>query len=269
MHEADEEAQQSTNELATPLDLLLSDATNSPLRRFLPGMSGVRFTAKLARHPVRVAGRTIGLAAELAKIGVGRSEIEAGEKDRRFAEEGWAKNPMLRRTLQTYLACGEAARGLVADADLGWGDGQRMGFIIDNLVEASAPSNNPFLNPRVLKRVVDTGGGNLVEGGRRFVRDFASCPAGALDGGAGCLRGRRRHRRDRGIGGAAHRRLRADPVHAADPQGPRGPAPDRAADHQQVLRDRPGRAAQPRRAPGRGRPAGLLHLLAQPRRAAR
>jgi class II poly(R)-hydroxyalkanoic acid synthase len=51
-----------------------------------------------------------------------------------------------------------------------------MGFIMDNLVEASAPSNNPFLNPKVLKRVIDTGGGNLVEGGRRFVRDFASAP---------------------------------------------------------------------------------------------
>jgi polyhydroxyalkanoate synthase len=176
MHEVDEDARETSNELATPLDLLLSDATSSPLRRFVPGMSGVRFTANLARHPVRVAGRTIGLAAELAKIGVGRSEIEAAEKDRRFAEEGWAKNPLLRRTLQTYLACGEAARGLVADADLGWGDGQRMGFIVDNLVEASSPSNNPFLNPKVLKRVVDTGGGNLVEGGRRFVRDFASAP---------------------------------------------------------------------------------------------
>jgi polyhydroxyalkanoate synthase len=176
IHEVDEDARETSNELATPLDLLLSDATSSPLRRFVPGMSGVRFTANLARHPMRVAGRTIGLAAELAKIGVGRSEIEAAEKDRRFAEEGWAKNPLLRRTLQTYLACGEAARGLVADADLGWGDGQRMGFIVDNLVEASSPSNNPFLNPKVLKRVVDTGGGNLVEGGRRFVRDFASAP---------------------------------------------------------------------------------------------
>ena len=51
-----------------------------------------------------------------------------------------------------------------------------MGFIVDNLVEASAPSNNPFLNPKVIKRVVDTGGGNLVEGGRRFVRDFATAP---------------------------------------------------------------------------------------------
>ena len=50
---------------------------------------------------------------------------------------------------------------------------------------------------------------------------------------------------------AAHRRLRADPVHPADPQGARGAAADRAADDQQVLRHRPRRAAQPRRAPRR------------------
>ena len=165
-----------STDVAAPLDLLLSDATSSPIRRFLPGMSGVRFTTNLARHPVKVAGRTLGLAAELAKIGVGRSEIEAHEKDRRFGEEAWAKNPLFKRTLQSYLATGSAMRGLVEDAELGWGDEQRMGFIIDNLVEASSPSNNPFLNPKVLKRIIDTGGGNLVNGGRRFVRDFATAP---------------------------------------------------------------------------------------------
>ena len=146
----------------TPLDLLLGDAARSPLRRFLPGMSGVRFTT--------------GLATELTRVGVGRSQLAPDEKDRRWSEEAWARNPAFRRTLQSYLAIGAAARGLVDDADLGWGDDQRMGFIIDNLVEASAPSNNPFLNPKVIKRVVDTGGGNLVEGGRRFVRDFATAP---------------------------------------------------------------------------------------------
>jgi class II poly(R)-hydroxyalkanoic acid synthase len=175
IHEADETAE-DRNDVAAPLDLLLADATSSPLRRFLPGMSGIRFTAALAKRPKRVAGRALGLTGELAKIAAGRSELEPHEKDRRFAEEGWAKNPALKRTLQSYLALGEAARGLVADAELEWGDAQRMGFIMDNLVEASAPSNNPFLNPKVLKRVIDTGGGNLVEGGRRFVRDFASAP---------------------------------------------------------------------------------------------
>ena len=173
MREVDED---ESTDAAAPLDLLLSEATSSPIRRFLPGMSGVRFTANLAKRPQRVAGRTLGLAAELAKIGVGRSEIEAHEKDRRFAEEAWAKNPLFKRTLQSYLATGAAMRGLVEDAELGWGDEQRMGFIIDNLVEASSPSNNPFLNPKVLKRMIDTGGGNLVNGGRRFVRDFATAP---------------------------------------------------------------------------------------------
>ncbi len=163
-------------EVSTPLDLLLADATTSPVRRFLPGMSGVRFTAGLARRPGRVVRRGAGLAAELAKVGLGRSSVAPHEKDRRFAEEGWAKNPLLKRTLQGYLAVGDAARGLVDDAELGWGDEQRMRFIVDNLVEASAPSNNPALNPKVLKRVIDTGGGNLFAGGRRFVRDFATAP---------------------------------------------------------------------------------------------
>lgn len=161
---------------AAPLDLVLGDATTSPLRRFLPGMSGVRFSAHLARHPVRVTARGGRLAAELARIGVGRSHLAADEKDRRFAEEGWTRNVALRRTLQTYLALAEWARGLVDDAELGWTDEQRIRFIVDNLVEAGAPSNHPFLNPKVLKRIIDTGGGNLLEGSRRFVRDFAVAP---------------------------------------------------------------------------------------------
>ena len=163
-------------EETTPLDLLLGDAARSPVRRFLPGMSGVRFTANLAKRPGRVAGRTRALAAELAKVGVGRSELAPHEKDRRFSEEGWSRNPFLKRTLQGYLAIGETARGLVKDAELDWGDDQRMGFIVDNLVEASSPSNNPMLNPKVLKRAIDTGGGSLVAGGRRLVRDFATPP---------------------------------------------------------------------------------------------
>ena len=173
VHGADDS---EANDAAAPLDLLLHDATRSPLRRFLPGMSGVRFATGLARRPGRVADRTGKLAADLAKVAVGRSDLAPHEKDRRFADEAWAKNPLFRRTLQGYIAAGTAARGLVEDAGLGWGDDQRMSFIIDNLVEASSPSNNPLLNPKVLKRVIDTGGGNLLEGGRRFVRDFASSP---------------------------------------------------------------------------------------------
>ena len=173
---AEVEPGEDSSELSMPLDLLLTDAGRSPVRRFLPGVSGVKFAAGLARRPHKVAGRVAGLGVELAKVGVGRSELEPHAKDRRFTEEAWARNPLFKRTLQGYLAWGQAVRGLVDDAELGWGDEQRMGFILDNLVEATSPSNNPFLNPKVIKRMLDTGGGNLAEGGRRFVRDFATAP---------------------------------------------------------------------------------------------
>ena len=92
------------SELSTPLDLLLSEAGRGPLRRFLPGMSGVRLAAGLARRPGAVVGRAAGLGAELARVQVGRSEVAPHPKDRRFADEAWAKNPFLKRTLQSYLA---------------------------------------------------------------------------------------------------------------------------------------------------------------------
>ncbi|MFY0409627.1 PHA/PHB synthase family protein [Solicola sp. PLA-1-18] len=161
---------------AAPLDLLLADAARNPLRRFVPGMSGVRWALNLAQRPGAVASRARDLAVEVGRIAAGRSEVEPHEKDRRFAEDGWTQNPLLHRTLQTYLAAGATARGLVADAGLDWGDEQRMTFVVDNLVEAAAPSNNPLLNPAVLKSVVDTGGKNLVTGGRRMVRDLATAP---------------------------------------------------------------------------------------------
>ncbi len=163
-------------EVGTPLDLLLADAAQHPLRRFLPGMSGIKLAARLARRPTTLAGRGAHLAGDLARIGLGRSDLAPHEKDRRFADDGWATNPLLRRWVQTYLAVGQAARGLVEDADLDWGDDQRMSFLVDNLVEMSAPSNNPLINPAVAKAVVETGGRNLVDGGRRLVRDFATPP---------------------------------------------------------------------------------------------
>ena len=210
---------------------------SSPLRRFVPGMSGVRFTAGLARRP---AARRRARARADRRAGQDRRRpLRASSRTRRTAASPRRAGPRTRCSgapCRATSRCGEAARGLVADAELGWGDGQRMGFIVDNLVEASAPSNNPFLNPKVLKRI-DRHRRRQPGRGRPPLRPrLRQRPAGALDGRARRVRGRRRHRGDPGDGGAAHRRLRADPVHPADPQGPRGPAADRAADDQQVLR---------------------------------
>jgi len=170
------EVDDDRSQAAAPLDLLLADAALGPVRRFVPGRSGIRFATNLAKRPGRVVARGRDLASELARIGVGRSALAPLDKDRRFAADGWSGNPVLARALQTYLAVGTAARGLVADAELDCADRERMDFVVDNVVEAVAPSNSPVLNPTVLKAIVDTGGGNLVDGARRLVRDLSTPP---------------------------------------------------------------------------------------------
>ena len=162
--------------VAAPLDLLLTDAAIGALRRVNPGGSGVRLAAALAGRPRLVAGRGRRLVSELARIAVGTSQVQPSRRDRRFADPGWAGNPLLRRAMQMYLATAGTVEGLVAEAGLDWADSERVGFVVTNLIDALAPSNNPLLNPSAVKAAVDTGGGSAVSGLRHFAADMAAAP---------------------------------------------------------------------------------------------
>ena len=161
---------------AAPLDLLLTDAATGMLRRVNPGGSGLRLAAALAARPRLVAGRGRRLLGELARIAVGTSQVQPSRRDRRFADPGWAGNPLLRRTMQAYLAAAQTAEGVVAEAGLDEADSERVGFVLTNLVDALAPSNNPLLNPAAAKAAIDTGGGSVLAGLRHFVADMAVAP---------------------------------------------------------------------------------------------
>jgi polyhydroxyalkanoate synthase subunit PhaC len=162
--------------IAAPLDSLLVDAALSPLRRFLPDASTIRFAGRLARRPLST-GRRIGtLAMEYVRIGAGRSAVTPEPRDRRFTDPAWTDNPMLRRITQSYLAASSTLDGLVNDAELEWRDDQRVRFLAENLVEALSPSNIPLLNPTSAKAAIETGGMNFVRGARNLVRDMAAPP---------------------------------------------------------------------------------------------
>jgi polyhydroxyalkanoate synthase len=161
---------------AAPLDLLLSDAATSMLRRINPGGSGLRLAAALTAKPRLVAGRGTQLVSELARIAVGRSQVEPSRRDRRFADPGWAGNPLLRRAMQAYLAAAQTAEGVVAEAGLDEKDAERVGFVLTNLIDALAPSNNPLLNPAAVKAAIDTGGQSALTGLRHFAADMAVAP---------------------------------------------------------------------------------------------
>ena len=161
---------------AAPLDLLLTDAAVGILRRANPGGSGLRLAAALASRPRLVAGRGAGLLGELARVAVGHSQVPPARRDRRFADPGWAGNPLLRRAMQAYLATAQSAAGVVAEAGLDEADSERVGFVLTNLIDALAPSNNPLLNPAAAKAAIDTGGGSALKGLRHFLADMAVPP---------------------------------------------------------------------------------------------
>ncbi|HEY3003041.1 MAG TPA: alpha/beta fold hydrolase [Kribbellaceae bacterium] len=164
------------DELAAPLDFLLTAAANGPVKRFMPNSSWARLARRLAARPGIVARRATDLGGELVKVAIGRSVRAPSKRDRRFKDPAWTYNPFLRRALQAYLASAETAETLLADAELDWADQEKMRFVVTNAIDALAPSNNPFLSPDAMKALIDTAGLSVLAGLRNLVSDLATPP---------------------------------------------------------------------------------------------
>jgi len=163
-------------DLAGALDVVLASPAVGTVRRFAPGKAGARMAGQLARNPRVVASRSKALGGELARIATGASTVAPSPRDRRFSDPAWQDNAALYGVLQTYIAAARTAEALVEDAGLDGRDAERMRFLVANLLEAAAPSNNPLINPQAWKAFIDTGGRNAVSGVRNLLSDLRSAP---------------------------------------------------------------------------------------------
>jgi polyhydroxyalkanoate synthase len=166
----------AAEELAAPLDLLLTSSAVGVAERMMPNVSWSRFALALARKPRTLASRARELGGQLVSIAEGRSDLAPAKGDKRFADPAWQGNPLLKATMQAYLATNETVNALFSDAELDWRDAERIRFVIDLLTEGLAPSNNPLLNPLAYKALIDTGGRSAVRGVRHFIADMAAAP---------------------------------------------------------------------------------------------
>jgi polyhydroxyalkanoate synthase len=123
------------------------------------------------RHSGRLGREGAGLAAELAKIAIGRSHVEPARGDGRFKDPTWRENPAYRRVGQAYLASSRALHRVVDDAELDWRNAERARLAGEVLTTALAPTNTLAGNPAALKRGFETGGASLVRGARNFLHD--------------------------------------------------------------------------------------------------
>ena len=157
------------------LDVMLTDAAvgGGRTKRFVDLGTASQFAGGLARRPDRVVRRVGSLASELRRVAEGTSELVPPKGDRRFADRAWQENWLFHRLMQGYLAVGQTVDGLIDDADLSWQAERQAAFTFGNVIDAIAPTNFPLTNPQVLKETIDRGGGNLVKGSRRLVRDVS------------------------------------------------------------------------------------------------
>ncbi len=171
-------AADAAGELDAPgaLDFFPLDAAVGSVRRLRPESSLLRYAVNLGRRPKIVAKRAGKLAAGVAGVAAGTSTIAPSRRDRRFADPAWTENALLKRLVQTYLVIGQTADILLADADLGWRDNERLKFMLTNLIAASAPSNYPLISPVAWKAFIDSGGMSAVRGVRALVSDLSSAP---------------------------------------------------------------------------------------------
>ena len=95
-------------------------------------------------------------------------------RDRRFAHAEWQEQPYFRTIRDAYLLASQQLRGAVQAADGGGPNAAMMTFLVDQYLNAVAPTNFAMTNPEVVERTIATGGANLAAGFANLVEDVAA-----------------------------------------------------------------------------------------------
>jgi polyhydroxyalkanoate synthase subunit PhaC len=128
----------------------------------------------MARNPGLAFQQYFSLAAELAKVATGRSQLAPAVQDKRFADSAWKESLPYRALAQAWLAWGRALNGFIDESGMEKRDAERARFVVSLFVDAMAPTNSLGGNPAALKRAVDTGGASLARGLENFLADLGA-----------------------------------------------------------------------------------------------
>ena len=134
------------------------------------------------RTPIPTAQSIVGLALNETRIGLNTLARLAGGKpaavaaplpgDRRFADSAWRDNALLSGLMEAYLCSTAWATDLLDHAELDAQTRLKARFALGMLTDTLAPTNNPWVNPEVVKAIIDTGGMSLVRGAQNMVEDI-------------------------------------------------------------------------------------------------
>ena len=102
----------------------------------------------------------------------GLSQAPQVPKDRRFASENWAQNPLAAFTAAAYSLNSHALMGMAEAVQADEKTRQRIRFAVEQWVAAMAPSNFLALNPDAQKKALETKGESLSKGLQNMLQDM-------------------------------------------------------------------------------------------------
>jgi polyhydroxyalkanoate synthase subunit PhaC len=95
------------------------------------------------------------------------------QSDNRFKSEAWTSNFLFDYIKQSYLIAAENIQRTVSEVEgLDAQTARKVRFFTRQFVDALAPTNFLFTNPEALKRTVETGGRNLIDGLHHLLDDL-------------------------------------------------------------------------------------------------
>jgi polyhydroxyalkanoate synthase len=135
--------------------------------------AGAKSLLKAVAVAPRKATRHFGAyLGELKNVVKGDSAAAPDPKDRRFADPAWKGNFVFKRLMQSYVATQKGLSDYIASTNLDARDKARAQFFASLVTDALAPSNWLLANPAAVRKIVDTGGENLVAGLKNLVHDI-------------------------------------------------------------------------------------------------
>jgi poly[(R)-3-hydroxyalkanoate] polymerase subunit PhaC len=172
----------SENAIRTAGELteLVAEAANSTLAfnpliglrgRDLAGSAAALINA-ITRSPLKAIAFLGSYANDLRNIAIGASEVMPDAKDRRFADPAWRSNFLSKRLMQAHCLTHRELARFIEGSSLDARGKARAHFFASLLTDALAPSNWLLVNPTALRKMVDTGGGNVAASMKNLVHDI-------------------------------------------------------------------------------------------------
>ncbi|MFA3917426.1 alpha/beta fold hydrolase [Ruegeria hyattellae] len=134
---------------------------------------GEFYKASLSR-PDQLIETYFGMMQETFASVTGSAEIAPERGDKRFVDPIWSSNPIYKAMMQSYLTWSRGLTEWVDDLEMEERNKLRAKLLISMVTDSLAPTNALLGNPTAMKRTLEKGGKNLVDGAKHLIDDMVN-----------------------------------------------------------------------------------------------